>query len=65
MLRWITDLSRVRLEITGADLLEAGVPEGPALGRALEGTLDRKLDGLVSGRDEELRTALSIAGEEA
>ncbi len=63
VLRWITDLSRVRLEITGDDLLEAGVPEGPALGRALQGTLDRKLDGLVSGRDEELRTALAIAAE--
>ena len=65
VLRWITDLSRVRLEITGDDLLEAGVPEGPALGRALEGTLDRKLDGLVSGRDEELRIALSLAAEDA
>jgi len=65
VLRWITDLSRVRLEITGDDLLEAGVPEGPALGRALEGTLDRKLDGLVSGRDEELRVALSLAAEDA
>ena len=41
------------------------MPEGPALGRALEGTLDRKLDGLVSGRDEELRTALALAAEDA
>ena len=44
----------MRLEIDGDDLLAAGVPEGPALGRALEETLRRKLDGLVSGRDEEL-----------
>ena len=64
VLRWITDLSRVGLEITGTDLLEAGVPEGPAIGRALEATLDRKLDGLVSGRAEELRTALALAGED-
>ena len=63
ILRWVTDLSSVRLEITGDDLLAAGVPEGPALGRALDGTLDRKLDGLVSGRDEELQTALAIARE--
>jgi tRNA nucleotidyltransferase (CCA-adding enzyme) len=61
ILRWVTELRHVRLEITGADLLEAGVPEGPALGRALEETLRRKLDGLVSGRDEELRTALELA----
>ena len=58
----MTELSGVRLEIGGADLLAQGVPEGPALGRALEETLRRKLDGLVRGRDEELRTALELAG---
>lgn len=57
----MTDLSGVRLEIGGADLLAAGVPEGPAVGQALEETLRRKLDGLVRGRDEELRTALELA----
>jgi tRNA nucleotidyltransferase (CCA-adding enzyme) len=62
VLRWITELSGVTLEIGGADLLAEGVPEGPAIGRALEETLRRKLDGLVSGRDDELRTALELAG---
>ena len=62
ILRWVTDLSAVRLEIGGDDLLARGVPQGPALGRALEETLRRKLDGLVRGRDEELRTALELAG---
>ena len=61
ILRWVTDLSGVRLEIGGDDLLAAGVPEGPAVGRALEETLRRKLDGLVKGRDEELETALELA----
>ena len=61
ILRWVTDLSGVRLEIGGADLLAQGVPEGPALGRALEETLRRKLDGFVHGRDDELRTALELA----
>jgi tRNA nucleotidyltransferase (CCA-adding enzyme) len=61
VLRWATELSRVGLEIGGTDLLQAGVPEGPAIGRALEETLMRKLDGLVAGRDEELETALSLA----
>jgi tRNA nucleotidyltransferase (CCA-adding enzyme) len=61
ILRWVTDLSGVRLEIGGADLLAQGVPEGPALGRALEETLRRKLDGLVQGREQELRTALELA----
>ena len=61
ILRWVSELSRVSLEIGGADLLAAGIPEGPAIGRALEETLRRKLDGLVSGREGELRTALELA----
>jgi tRNA nucleotidyltransferase (CCA-adding enzyme) len=61
ILRWVTDLSGVRLEIGGNDLIDAGIPEGPAVGRALDETLRRKLDGLVHGRDEELRTALELA----
>ena len=65
VLRWISDLRPVRLEISGADLLAAGVPEGPAMGRALDETLNRKLDGLVSGRDAELETALLLAREHA
>jgi tRNA nucleotidyltransferase (CCA-adding enzyme) len=65
VLRWTGELSRVRLEIGGADLLDAGVPEGPAIGRALEETLRRKLDGLVRSREEELATALAVAREEA
>ena len=61
ILRWATVLSGVRLEIGGGDLLAAGIPEGPAVGRALDETLRRKLDGLVQGRDDELRTALELA----
>ena len=65
ILRWVTDLRDVGLEISGDDLLAAGVPEGPAVGRALEETLRRKLDGLVSGREDELETALQVAREPA
>jgi tRNA nucleotidyltransferase (CCA-adding enzyme) len=65
VLRWVTDLRGVALEITGDDLLAAGVPEGPAVGRALEETLKRKLDGIVSGREAELETALQLAREHA
>jgi len=60
----VNELSGVGLEIGGDDLMAAGVPEGPALGRALDETLRRKLDGLVDGRDDELRTAVQIATEE-
>jgi tRNA nucleotidyltransferase (CCA-adding enzyme) len=65
ILRWVTDLRGVDLEISGADLLAAGVPQGPEVGWALEETLKRKLDGLVSGREAELETALLLAREGA
>ncbi len=61
VLRWVTELGAVSLEISGDDLIGAGVPEGPAIGRALDETLRRKLDGLVNGREEELATALELA----
>ena len=65
VLRYVSGLRDARLEVTGADLIAAGVPESPALGHALEETLRRKLDGEVSGRDEELKLALELASREA
>ena len=65
VLRFVSDLRHTKLEISGDDLIAAGVPESPALGLALEETLRRKLDGQVLGRDEELRTALELAREGA
>jgi tRNA nucleotidyltransferase (CCA-adding enzyme) len=65
VLRYLRDLSDVRLAVTGDDLVAAGVPESPALGRALDETLRRKLDGEVSGRDDELALALRLAKERA
>ena len=62
ILRFLSDLRGIRLEVTGAELLEAGVAPSPAVGRALEETLRRKLDGEVAGREEELRVALELAG---
>jgi tRNA nucleotidyltransferase (CCA-adding enzyme) len=60
--RWLDDYvsewRSVVLEIGGEDLLKAGVPEGPAIGRGLEEALRSKLDGEISGRDEELAVAL-------
>jgi tRNA nucleotidyltransferase (CCA-adding enzyme) len=52
----------VTLAIDGHDLLEAGVPEGPELGRRLAAVLARRLDGdLAPGRDAELAAALDAA----
>jgi tRNA nucleotidyltransferase (CCA-adding enzyme) len=64
VLRYMAELRGVRLEITGNDLLDAGIPQSPAIGRALGETLRRKLDGQVSGRDQELELALRLAREE-
>jgi tRNA nucleotidyltransferase (CCA-adding enzyme) len=67
VLRYLSDLRGARLEVTGDDLLAAGVPESPAVGDALRETLRRKLDGQVSGRHDELALALELArggGEE-
>jgi tRNA nucleotidyltransferase (CCA-adding enzyme) len=56
--RWAT----VALEIDGADLIAAGVPQGPALGRGLAAALRAKLDGEIEGREQELAVALTAAG---
>ncbi len=65
---WLDDYVRdwrgVTLEIDGDDLIEAGVPEGPAVGLALRAALRQKLDGEIDGRDEELRAALDAAKEQ-
>ena len=45
--RYLGEWREVALEIDGADLIAAGVPEGPALGRGLDAALRRKLDGEV------------------
>jgi tRNA nucleotidyltransferase (CCA-adding enzyme) len=63
VLRFLADLRGAELEITGDDLVAAGVPQSPAIGHALAETLRRKLDGELSGREEELRAALALAEE--
>ncbi len=56
--RWISQLRRVRLEITGEDLIAAGVPTGPMIGQGLRAALAAKLDGRLQGPAEELAEAL-------
>jgi tRNA nucleotidyltransferase (CCA-adding enzyme) len=61
---WLQRLRHVRLAIDGQDLLAAGVPAGPGIGRRLQATLERRLDGeLGVGRDAELDAALDPALE--
>ncbi len=49
----------MRLQITGDDLLAAGIPAGPEIGRRLDLALRRKLDGeLADDREAELNAAM-------
>ncbi len=59
--RWLEELRHVRLEIDGRDLLAAGVPQGPAVGRGLRAALAAKLDGQLDGREHELAAAVQAA----
>lgn len=62
--RWLGELRGVRLLITGEDLIAAGVPEGPEVGRRLALALDMKLDGeLLDDREAELAAALDSGRE--
>jgi tRNA nucleotidyltransferase (CCA-adding enzyme) len=53
-------LPGLRLRIRGTDLVAAGVPPGPAIGRALSATLSARRDGWIRP-DEELEFALEAA----
>ena len=59
--RYADEFRMVRLEITGEDLIAAGIPEGPEIGHGLGAALSGMLDGEISGREEELRIALAAA----
>ncbi len=58
--RYLTELRPLALAVRGADLLAAGAPSGPAIGRALRATRDARLDGEI-GLAEELAFALARA----
>ncbi|MFT4048375.1 MAG: hypothetical protein QM648_00895 [Solirubrobacterales bacterium] len=58
---WLDGHSNGKLEISGADLRDAGVGEGPAIGRALSETLAATLNGQLDGRSTQLDFALAAA----
>jgi tRNA nucleotidyltransferase (CCA-adding enzyme) len=58
---WLGDLRHVRLRIGGQDLLRAGLPQGPEIGRRLEEVLRMRLDGeLRDEREAQLHAALAL-----
>lgn len=59
--RWWAEWRDAAPEVTGADLVAAGVAPGPAIGRALRSVRAAMLDGQVTGRDEQMALALAQA----
>jgi tRNA nucleotidyltransferase/poly(A) polymerase len=58
---YVREWRNVRLDIGGRDLLDAGIPEGPAIGRGLAAAMRARLDGEATDAEEELRIALDAA----
>lgn len=56
---YLEELADTKLDITGADLIASGFKPGPRIGEALKHVLAERLDGQVSGREQELQVALS------
>jgi len=61
---YLTAWSKVKLEIDGNDLIEAGVPQGPAIGRGLRAARQKRLEGQIFSREQELVIALEAAQAE-
>jgi tRNA nucleotidyltransferase (CCA-adding enzyme) len=58
---YLTAWRKVELKIDGNDLIAAGVPEGPAVGRGLRAARRGRLEGEILSREQELATALEAA----
>jgi tRNA nucleotidyltransferase (CCA-adding enzyme) len=56
-------LRRVRLEVSGADLVALGLEESPRVGEVLAELRRRKLNGALGGREQELETARQLIRE--
>jgi len=61
--RWLDEIRLVRLSLTGRELTAAGFGPGPGIGRALESTLEARLDGSIRA-EEELGFALDVLNSE-
>ena len=59
--RWLSELRFVRASVDGHDLLAAGVPSGPAIGRGLAAARAAALDGSAPDRAGQLEVALRAA----
>lgn len=55
-------LFKIKLDISGRDLINAGFKSSPAIGEILGKVLAAKLDGKIKGRQQELDYALKLGG---
>ena len=62
--QYIYKWQHIRLDISGADLLDLGIPPGPAFGLMLRQLLAAKQDGRLPGREEQLEMAQHLAKRE-
>lgn len=62
--QYLTSWSKVKLEIDGNDLIRAGVPQGPAVGRGLREARRKRLEGEIVDREHELAVAVEAARAE-
>lgn len=60
-LAWLQDLRHLRLQISGDDLLDHGLKQGPGIGMALEAARVALLDGQAPDRESQLAVALRAA----
>ena len=61
--RFLCELRGARTALSGQELLDMGVPQGPVVGEILGRLREAKLDGLVNGEEEERALAMSLLGE--
>lgn len=61
--RFLCELRGVRVTLSGSDLVQLGVPEGPRVGEILGELLNARLDGKITTEEEERTLAERLAGE--
>lgn len=59
MVDFLETFQHISPEITGVDLVEAGIPEGPTIGKLLDIVRRARLDGQVGSKQEEIELAKS------
>jgi tRNA nucleotidyltransferase (CCA-adding enzyme) len=60
---YLGELESTRLEVSGNDLIQLGVKQGPRIGEILRKLFDAKLDGEVTTKESELELAKKLSVE--